>query len=100
MYLFLVEIMRYIYILQCCDDTLYTGITLDLARRVEEHNISLKGAKYTKSRRPVQLIRSDTVANRSIATKVERLVKKCSKRKKQQLITGTISLTEFFAGAI
>ena len=47
--------MNYTYIVKCCDNTLYTGWTTDLDRRIEAHN-SGKGAKYTRSRRPVELI--------------------------------------------
>ena len=47
--------MNYTYIVRCCDNTLYTGWTTDLDRRMEAHN-SGKGAKYTRSRRPVELI--------------------------------------------
>jgi putative endonuclease len=48
--------MWYVYILECKDKTFYTGITTDLERRIKEHNNSLLGAKYTKSRRPVKLV--------------------------------------------
>ena len=47
--------MNYVYILRCADGTLYTGSTTDLDRRLAVHN-SGKGAKYTRSRRPVELI--------------------------------------------
>ena len=50
--------MYYLYILKCSDGTLYTGITVDLKRRVGEHNTSKLGAKYTRSRRPVKLVYS------------------------------------------
>ena len=62
--------MYYLYILECADKTLYTGITTDLSRRVEEHNVSKLGAKYTCSRRPVKLVYSKTFRNRSLALKV------------------------------
>jgi len=78
--------MRTIYILQCADETFYTGITTDIERRVEEHNTSPLGAKYTKSRRPVNLVRIQQVPDRSIATKLERLLKKKTKKKKMSLI--------------
>ena len=45
--------MYYVYIVKCSDETLYTGIATELERRVEEHNGSDKGAKYTRVRRPV-----------------------------------------------
>jgi putative endonuclease len=76
----------YVYILECNDKTLYTGITTDLDRRVKEHNESSKGAKYTKARRPVKLVYSETLANRSLASKRELQIKKLSRRDKIKLI--------------
>lgn len=77
----------YIYILRCCDDTLYTGITTDIKRRVDEHNDSDKGAKYTKLRRPVKLVYSEESLNRSTASKREYEIKKMSRLKKLELIS-------------
>ena len=74
------------YILQCSDTTLYTGITTDLERRVHEHNNSHKGAKYTKLRRPVTLVYSEIVENRSEASKREHAIKKLSRQEKLELI--------------
>jgi putative endonuclease len=76
----------YIYIVTCSDDTLYTGITTDIKRRIEEHNSSEKGAKYTKIRRPVKLIYSEKSQNRSSATKREIAIKKLSREKKLELV--------------
>jgi putative endonuclease len=72
--------------LKCSDETLYTGITTDLTRRVQEHNSSDKGAKYTKARRPVKLIYKEECEDRSIASKREYAIKKMSKIKKLELI--------------
>ncbi|CAA6826562.1 MAG: COG2827: putative endonuclease containing a URI domain [uncultured Sulfurovum sp.] len=79
--------MYQLYILKCSDDTLYTGITTNLERRVEEHNNSVKGAKYTRVRRPVALVYSETHADRSSASKREYEIKKMSREKKLQLIS-------------
>ena len=68
--------MYYVYILKCADDTLYTGITTQLARRVDEHNGSDKGAKYTRIRRPVILMYSEVYNDRSSASKREYQIKK------------------------
>jgi len=76
----------FIYILRCSDDTLYTGITTDIKRRVEEHNGSVKGAKYTKLRRPVVLVYSENSENRSSASKREYAIKKMSRSSKLELI--------------
>ncbi|HIC12827.1 MAG TPA: GIY-YIG nuclease family protein [Sulfurimonas sp.] len=76
----------FVYILKCSDDTLYTGITTDLKRRVDEHNNSDKGAKYTKLRRPVSLMYSETSEDRSSASKREYVIKKLNRKAKLELI--------------
>lgn len=78
--------MYYLYILCCADRTLYTGITVDLARRVGEHNSSRLGAKYTRARRPVRLVYSQKYRNRSLAAKAEGAIKKLSRAEKLTLI--------------
>ena len=75
----------YLYILECSDKTLYTGITTDLDRRVKEHNTSTLGAKYTNGRRPVKLMYSKKFKSRSEATKEESRVKKLSRLEKLEL---------------
>lgn len=72
--------------LQCRDETLYTGITTDIERRVDEHNHSDKGAKYTKLRRPVKLVYTEEALNRSEASKREHQIKKLSRLKKMELV--------------
>lgn len=79
--------MRHIYILHCADNTYYTGITNDLDRRLLEHNTDPKGAKYTKSRRPVRLARSSPSPDRATASKEEYRIKRLPKHKKIQLIS-------------
>ena len=77
----------YVYILECADGTLYTGITTDLKRRVEEHNFdNTKGAKYTRFRRPVRLVYFEKVAGRSEAGKREAAIKKMSRLEKEFLV--------------
>ncbi len=76
----------FVYILRCSDTTLYTGITTDVTRRLSEHNNSEKGAKYTKLRRPVVLVYSEELENRSLASKREYEIKKLSREKKLGLI--------------
>jgi putative endonuclease len=77
----------YVYIVECSDKTLYTGIARDLECRIEEHNTSEKGAKYTRSRRPVKLVYSETQPDRSSASKREYAIKKMNRRAKQELLT-------------
>lgn len=78
--------MYHLYILRCADGTLYTGITVDLKRRVEEHNASALGAKYTRARRPVTLVYSKAFRNRSKASIEEARIKKLSRSSKLELI--------------
>jgi len=72
--------------LRCSDDTLYTGITTDLKRRVDEHNNSQKGAKYTRIRRPVELVYSESREDKSSASKRENEIKKLTREQKIELI--------------
>ncbi len=76
----------FVYILECCDGSLYTGITKDIQKRIDEHNSSDKGAKYTKARRPVKLVYEESSDDRSSASKREYEIKKFSRSKKLQLI--------------
>jgi putative endonuclease len=78
--------MYYLYILECADTTLYTGITTDLNRRIKEHNTSSLGAKYTAARRPVRLVYSEDFVDRASASKQEYLVKNLSRSEKLKLI--------------
>ena len=72
--------------LKCSDESLYTGITTDLRRRVQEHNDSAKGAKYTRIRRPVELIYSEGAKDKSAASKREYEIKQLSRTQKLELI--------------
>ncbi len=78
--------MYYLYILECSDKTLYTGITTDLDRRLNEHNQTKQGAKYTQIRRPVKLVYSKKFADRSLASKAEYITKRYSREEKLNLI--------------
>jgi len=76
----------FVYILRCADDTLYTGITTDLERRLEEHNKG-KGARYTSSRIPVTMVYSREAADRSEASRIECELKRLPRSRKLQLIS-------------
>ncbi len=79
--------MYFVYMLKCADNTFYTGITTELERRIEEHNGSDKGAKYTRVRRPVSLVYSEEHPDRSSASKREyEIKKKMSRAEKLNLI--------------
>ncbi|MFA6193850.1 MAG: GIY-YIG nuclease family protein [Parcubacteria group bacterium] len=75
-----------LYVLECADKTLYTGITTDLKRRIAEHGGTKLGAKYTCARRPVKLVYSKKFKNRSAASKEEARIKKLKKTEKLELI--------------
>ena len=77
--------MWYVYILRCADGTLYTGSATDLQRRLKTHN-SGKGAKYTRSRRPVELVYWETAADKSGAFRREAAMKKLTRAEKLRLI--------------
>jgi putative endonuclease len=79
--------MWFVYIIECRDETLYTGITTDVRRRIEEHNASEKGAKYTRGKRPVTLVYHKRCADRSAAAKEEYRIKQLSREEKQMLIS-------------
>ncbi|MDP8298605.1 MAG: GIY-YIG nuclease family protein [Candidatus Tantalella remota] len=76
----------YLYILRCSDDTLYTGITTDIARRIDEHNTSKKGSACVRGRRPVKLAYSETFPDRSSALKREAEIKTLPKKDKEALV--------------
>ena len=84
--MFKIEKMYYLYILECSDQTLYSGITVDLERRVKEHDSSELGEKYTRGRKPVKLVFSKEFQNRSQASKEESRIKKLSREEKLELI--------------
>ena len=68
-----------VYLLRCSDNSFYCGVTNDINRRLTEHNTSKRGAKYTRSRRPVQLIGFKRVGSRSEAQSLEARIKKMKK---------------------
>ena len=75
----------FVYILQCSDESLYTGISNDIEARIKTHNCG-KGAKYTRSRLPVKLVYMEKFFNKSGALKREIELKKLSRKKKLNLI--------------
>jgi putative endonuclease len=75
-----------VYIVQCSDGTYYTGIAIDVHKRLHEHNHTQKGARYTRSRRPVALVYTETLHDRSSALKREYAIKKMTRTQKSALI--------------
>ena len=78
--------MNYTYIVECSDGSLYTGWTNDLEKRIEAHNDG-KGAKYTKSRRPVVLAYYEEFQTREEAMRREWEIKQMSRQKKMRMIS-------------
>lgn len=77
--------MHYVYIVKCADGTYYTGWTVDLEKRLHTHNKG-EGAKYTRSRRPVELVYSEQFVDKSSALKRECAIKALSRTQKETLI--------------
>jgi predicted GIY-YIG superfamily endonuclease len=78
----------YLYILRCGDGTLYTGITTDVEKRLEQHRTG-KGAKYTRGRQPLELVYREKCGDHSTALKREYEIKKMPRDAKMRLITKT-----------
>lgn len=77
----------FVYVLRCADNSLYTGVALDVNKRLNEHNgIEKNGAKYTHARRPVKLVYQETVNSRSEACKREYIIRNLKKQQKEHLI--------------
>ena len=75
----------YLYVVKCRDESLYTGITTDIPRRIKEHN-SKKGAFYTMNKTPVKLVYQETMPNQSEARKREASIKRLTRKEKIELI--------------
>ena len=80
----------HIYIIECSDGSLYTGVTNDLDKRITAHNAG-RGAKYTKSRRPVHLRYSETARDRKQASQREHVIKSLQKSTKISLIASKLA---------
>ena len=85
--------MNYTYIVKCADSTLYTGWTNDLDKRIKAHN-SGKGAKYTKTRRPVKLVYYEEHETKNEAMSREYAIKHLTRKEKEILIKGNGNLCE------
>lgn len=88
-----------VYILRCADGSLYTGIALDVRRRLEEHRSGGRGAKYLRGRLPVELVYECVAGERCDALRLEHCVKQMSKSEKESLIAGGAA-PQAIAGAI
>lgn len=86
---FLKKKMNYTYILKCSDGTLYTGWTNDLEKRLKAHNAG-NGSKYTRARRPVELVYYEEYADRLDAMRREYAIKQLSREEKLKLIMNSV----------
>ena len=78
----------YVYLLRCADNSLYTGVTTDINRRLHQHNnCNKKGAKYTRVRRPVTLAYQESAEDRKTACQREYQLKQLSKQEKELLVS-------------
>lgn len=87
----------YLYLIRCADGSLYTGISTDVARRLNEHR-SGKGARYLRGRGPLLLARKIRIGDKSTAFKLEWRVKKFSRAGKEKLIKGRLRLKDLLKG--
>ena len=85
--------MAFVYILQCADNTMYAGYTVNLRRRLAVHNAG-RGAKYTKQRLPVRLLWAAELPETRLARRAEVLIKQLKTNKKRRLASGQITLAE------
>ena len=81
-----------LYIIECADGTLYTGVAADVARRLHEHSDTKRGAKYLRSRGPLTLRFEQAVGDRSRALRLEARVKKLPRTDKERLIKRRLDL--------
>lgn len=79
--------MNYTYIVKCSDGTLYTGWTNNLEKRIRDHNAG-KGAKYTKSRCPIELVYYETFTTKEEAMRREYAIKQLERKEKMKLVEG------------
>jgi putative endonuclease len=80
----------YVYMLECRDGRLYTGITTDLQRRLTEHNSGPRGARFTRANPPAKLLAAHQVAGRSAALRLEAMLKKLPRQQKLHWAAGNI----------
>lgn len=78
--------MYYVYIVECSDGTYYCGYTTNTEIRIKSHNSVKGGAKYTRARKPVKLVYSEELKDKSLALKREHEIKKMPRREKEFLI--------------
>lgn len=86
-----------LYIVRCSDGSLYTGIAIDVERRLHEHESGKRGSRYLRGRGPLRLEFSELLGSRGRAQQLEHRVKRLSREQKEALIAGRRSLIELMA---
>lgn len=81
-----------VYIIQCSDGSLYTGVTTDIERRFAEHRQSQRGAKYFNGRSPQKVVYSENGHSRSSACQREAVIKRLTRQQKLDLLAGSDSV--------
>ena len=84
-----------VYMIRCSDNSLYTGISTDVAKRFAVHQSgSAEAAKYTRYRHPLKLVFSAKIGTKSNASRIEYRLKQLTKKNKERLVAGTVSLSD------
>ena len=83
-----------LYILRCRDGSLYTGIAIDVAKRLREHECGNRGAKYLRGRGPLELVFEQALGDRGAASRAEHRVKRLERSQKEALVAGALSLEQ------
>lgn len=83
-----------LYIIRCGDDSLYTGIAVDVEKRLQQHRSQSIGAKYLRGRGPLQIVYQERVGDRAMATRLEYRVKRLDRQAKEALVAGRLTLED------
>ena len=86
-----------LYILRCADRSLYTGIAIDVTKRLQQHSSGGGGAKYLRGRSPFELVFQQSAGDRSLASRLEHRVKQLDRKQKEAIIKGDYLLTQLLA---
>ncbi len=87
-----------IYLVRCANGSLYTGISTDVDRRLQEHSGSRRGARALRGRGPLELVFAAEIGTRSAATRVENRVKRLTRSDKEALVSGVLKLADVVPG--
>lgn len=87
-----------LYLVRAARGELYTGITTDVARRFREHERGSRGARRLRGQGPLELVYSEAIGDRSLASRIEYRVKRLSRADKETLVAGDVSLADLFPG--